>query len=564
MRKAPATVTVHVQPPEPHTPWPGHIGDRPAELAIEPPARTARAKLLTAVLVAGAFAVVLAGLHSQLFDLERHAVPKELALHATALVSIALLAPAWRRIELGVVEALLAAFVAWSALSAALAVNPWLALRGFGVTFSAFVLYLAARQVAKHGLGRVALAGLASAAALGGLFGVAQAYGAEWTWLSDSRPPGGTFGNRNFLAHLMAIALPGLLLVAVRERRMRAVLGFLALLIAGAAIILTRSRGAWLGSTAALGVMAVAALMARRAAHGTVRKRRLVVATLALAGAAGTAIVMPNRLAWRTESPYAETFARIASYREGSGRGRLIQYRNSLALLPADPLFGVGPGNWYVHYPRVTTRGDPSFSAGDPMPTNPWPSSDWVALVTERGTVALLLVLLAGGAAALTAARRLLGTDPDAALRAVALLGMLAAVAITGAFDAVLLLPAPSFFVACMAGLLLGDTRPVITRELRRASRWGVIILASAVATVLVLTSLGHLLAIRIASAADTRAAYEHALRFYPGDHRLRLLLARRGPCSARVQHARVAAGLLPHHDAPRSALAACGTRVRD
>ncbi|MGH7553261.1 MAG: hypothetical protein ACREMQ_09590, partial [Longimicrobiales bacterium] len=228
-----------------------------------------------------------------------------------------------------------------------------------------------------------------------------------------------------------------------------------------------------------------------------------------------------------------------------------------------EPMFGVGPGNWFVHYPRTTTRDDRSFEVGSAIPTNPWPSSDWVALLAERGAAAVLVVLLAGGAIALTAARRLRGTDPDTSANAAALLAMLAAAAITGAFDAVLLLPPPAYFVAASAGLLLPETQPVTMRRLEAGRRRLATITAVAIATVLTLTSVGQVIAIRIASAHTTRAAHERALRFYPGDHRLRLRLMQRGPCSVRVRHARAAVELMPYHQAPRRALAACGFRIR-
>src|SRR5690606_10450495 len=83
-------------------------------------------------------------------------------------------------------------------------------------------------------------------------------------------------------------------------------------------------------------------------------------------------------------------------------------WRNSLNLAAENPALGVGPGNWFVHYPRVTTPGDPSFAAADPIPTNPWPSSDWVAMLVERGAPAALLLLLGGVAAAIVALTRIL------------------------------------------------------------------------------------------------------------------------------------------------------------
>jgi hypothetical protein len=43
---------------------------------------------------------------------------------------------------------------------------------------------------------------------LGALTGLIQAYGLLTTDLASPRAPGGTFGNRNFMAHLVALGLP--------------------------------------------------------------------------------------------------------------------------------------------------------------------------------------------------------------------------------------------------------------------------------------------------------------------------------------------------------------------
>jgi hypothetical protein len=70
-------------------------------------------------------------------------------------------------------------------------------------------------------------------------------------------------------------------------------------------------------------------------------------------------------------------------------------------------VFGTGPGNWMVKYPLVTQPGDPSYSGADPIPTNPWPSSDWMATLAERGVIGVLLLLLFGLSAVTVAFRRL-------------------------------------------------------------------------------------------------------------------------------------------------------------
>src|SRR5262245_50643550 len=149
--------------------------------------------------------------------------------------------------------------------------------------------------------------------------------------------------------------------------------------------VLTRSRASWRAGCVILGVVAISAWRGGRARATCGCRRGLAGAGLAIGAVA--AIVIASCRGWRSGSRYRDSTAGLVNYQEGSGRGRLIQYRNSLMLVLHDPVFGAGPGNWMVKYPLVTTPGDPSFSGADPIPTNPWPSSDWIAVLTERGVI---------------------------------------------------------------------------------------------------------------------------------------------------------------------------------
>jgi len=68
--------------------------------------------LVAFVLVAGGLGVVLAGMRSSFYVLEQHLVPKELVLSGTALLLLVILLPGWRRLETGLVGALLAMLTA--------------------------------------------------------------------------------------------------------------------------------------------------------------------------------------------------------------------------------------------------------------------------------------------------------------------------------------------------------------------------------------------------------------------------------------------------------------------
>jgi hypothetical protein len=220
-----------------------------------------------------------------------------------------------------------------------------------------------------------------------------------------------------------------------------------------------------------------------------------------------------------------------------------------------DPVFGTGPGNGPVKDPLVTTRGDPSYASNDPIPTNPWPSSDWVAMLSERGIVAVLLLLAAFAAMAVTAVRRLRHPDPALARQAIALLGVLAATIVTGAFDAVLLLAPPAILVWASAGVLLPETGRAGSLPLSRGKAVGLAGLALLLGGA---KSGGQLRSIALAGPGWPVERLERAVRMDPGSYRLHLMIAQRTRCARGADHAAAAARLFPHHGAPRRALARC------
>jgi O-antigen ligase len=500
-----------------------------------------KTRAAAALLVLGAFGVVLAGVASPRFDLDRYLVPKALALNVTALGMILLGFPSLRAARWGYAEWLFVAFIGSSGVSTALATNRWLALSAWGIGVSSLVLMLAAREVAQTHRWPV-LVGLVAAAVVGAGLGIAQAYGASWEWLAQTRPPGGTFGNRNFLAHMSVLAAPLLAVLVARANRPRwLMLALVGLGVLTAAVILTRSRAAWLGGLGGGVAAAVALLISRGGARPTRRR------TLALAGALGiaaaAAVFIPNRLQWTSDSPYAETLTRLVESGQGSGRGRLIQYRNSLQLAKDAPVWGVGPGNWFVHYPRVTTDGDPAYAGSLSIPTNPWPSSDWVAILTERGVLGTLLFLIAGALAAGRALAYARSGSRDEAFAGAALVALIVTAFVTGSFDAVLLLAAPSYLVWTATGLLLPEPRrptewipPTPRRQVRAICALIVLMLVADTAT--------HTAAIVMTGTGRSRATLQRAARVAPGEHRLQILLAERGDCPAALQ----ARDLMPYH----------------
>jgi O-antigen ligase len=533
----------------------------------EPRTESPRPTPALLVLQAGAVLVVLAALPYHRFQLDRYTFIKELVLLAAALAATLLCLAAARRVAVFMVDTLLAGYLALSLVSTIFASNGWLATRALGVSLASAGLFWSARAVARAGHARPLLVALAVAAVLGAVTGLFQAYGLFTTELASlTRAPGGTFGNRNFMAHLVALGLPLLLMLTLQaKRRQTFLLGSAGLGLAVAALVLSRSRAAWLGALASLAFLAVEGLWSGRLWDDRrLRRRVTLLAGTALAGLV-LAITLPNRLAWRSDSPYLDSLTGVANFREGSGRGRLIQYGNTARMARDHPILGVGPGNWPVHYPRYMSPGDPSFDADDPIPTNPWPSSDWMAILAERGLPAFVLLILAGVSIALGAWARIRSeTRRPPALDDLTIVATLIAILVVGAFDAVLLLPAPAFLAWTAVGALASTARPIRDLALGPPVRRRIGLAVTALGAVLLARALAQVVAMALASSSG-RDARELAARVDPGSYRIHIALAeewrRAGRCDRARLHADRARDLHPNHPAPSVILRGCRRR---
>ena len=530
------------------------------------PTRSDRCAL--GLLQAGALATVVAAAPFTLFDLDRHTVPKELALHVAAGGAAALCAARARRLSLSLVDLLLLVFLLLSAVSALVATNHWLALRSLGVGVSGVLVFWTARALRTAGLARPLLLTLAAGVVLAAGTALLQAYGADSPLFAERRAPGGVFGNRNFMAHFVALGVPLLLMVTLESRRRREVwLPAAGAVILGVALVLSRSRAAWLGTIVAASILAVEGLWFGRLWRDVISRRRVLQFALGLGVGGLLALVLPNTLEWRSESPYLDSLKDVANYREGSGAGRLVQYGNTLRMAADHPFLGVGPGNWPVAYPRYTTPGDPAFDPDDFIPTNPWPSSDWIASLAERGVPATLALLAAIAALVVGGWRRWrLAPETTEGAESLALILIVATAAVVGSFDAVLLLPAPTLFVWGTLGLLgRAPRRSVLDVTLDRARAIRLAWSVAGLGLLCAARNVAQLGAMVVYGPAGRVADMERAVRIDPGSYRVRMLVGyawrNRGRCDRARLHAERARRLFPDHPAPKALLASCRPR---
>ncbi|MEZ4363431.1 MAG: O-antigen ligase family protein [Kofleriaceae bacterium] len=483
----------------------------------------------------------------------------------------------------GAAAALALAVVLGLVATLTVAENRSLAWSSWGLSTGAALGFGVTRALPERARGRLLLVVLAAVLVAAGV-AILEAFRLTPHLSTAHRVPGGTLGNRNHLSHLLVLTLPSIALLGVTGRRWVRALALLGALSAGYLIVLARSRGAWLG--AALVIALWTALVASRLRHGAPRStgRRATALVLALLLGAAAAVALPNRLRWRSAHPYRETLSSLVDSRSGSGRGRMIQYRTSLALASESLLLGVGPGNWSVQYPRVAAPGDPSVNASGLEPVNRVPSSDALAILCERGVIVLVL-LLAVAVQLLARARRALWrrTSLDEALALGAGGVTLLALGWLGVIDAVLVTPA----AACVASVVLGalvprptaPPHPIAAQAGDAASavasapcRAACVARTCAAVALAVLGLLGAsreaaLLVVRhqARTAARPEDVEARVVRYAGADYPARMTLAMRwafaGECDKAATHLDAAARLLPAATAPARLAASCAAR---
>jgi O-Antigen ligase len=507
-------------------------------------------------------AAVVVALPYKLFELDRYFVPKELVLNGAALIVAGALVFKRRTLRFDLVDGLLALFLLWGVASAIFATNHWLAQRSVAITVSGAIIFWGARAVAPTSY-RPILVACAVATACAAIFSLLQAYGLDTDYFSTNRAPGGTFGNRNFVAHIAAIGLPTLAWCTVTARRaIGALLGSLGCAIVGAALVLSRSRGAWLAVAAAAVVLFIPLIASRKYWRGQHIGGRFARLTLATVIGGMIAITLPNSLNWNSESPYLDSARGMIDYRKGSGRGRVAQYRNSLRMAASNPVFGVGPGNWPVEYVRFAPEGDRSV-ADDGMTANPWPSSDWVAFVSERGFVPTAALLSAFVILFFASLRRWSDLEnADVVLTQCVLAGTIVATLVVSAFDVVLVLGAPALLVWSILGATSGVRRGVKDVEVSPhtlAVAAAALLLASLVS---VARSVTQTVAMTAVGRGGLTAGWVEGAMWDPGSYRINYrvaeLYSRRGRCSIARGYARQAVSLFPHSPQARRVARNC------
>ena len=239
----------------------------------------------------------------------------------------------------------------------------------------------------------VVLMAITSTGLLISLLGIAQYLGWQPFKLPSAGLPSATLGFRNIAAMYLIQTIPfGLALLALARSTHQAWFGALTTGLMAVFLIYTRTRGAWLGLMTGLLLTSVL-LFATRSKAGSLpfqNKGLQIGVALALVFALtliplGVKKSGPQSIDEK-KSDIAGALSSIV--REGGDRGRLTMWRHTIEMVQGHPLFGVGLGNWAVHYPQYDGGDRITFGAAPERPHN-----DLLSVLSETGLVGLVCYL---------------------------------------------------------------------------------------------------------------------------------------------------------------------------
>ena len=236
-----------------------------------------------------------------------------------------------------------------------------------------------------------------------------------------------TLENPNLLGGFLLPVLPLALVALLRWRSLPQRLFALASLVLGlAALVLTYSRGAWMGMVASLGLLALL-LALRFTRHWPLFWRRTLPLLLLLGGAVALVVLVTQ-----VEPLRVRVMSLVAGREDSSNNFRINVWTAALAMIQDRPWLGIGPGNtaFNLIYPLYQ---QPKFNALSAY-------SIPLELLVEAGVPGLL----AGLAVLVTAVRTGLAAgrgDGPLALPSLAAVAVFLGLAVQGLTDTIFFRP---------------------------------------------------------------------------------------------------------------------------
>ena len=207
------------------------------------------------------------------------------------------------------------------------------------------------------------------------LFGLLQRLGvAEIAGYGVEREPVSVFGNLNVAAEWTAVAAMVVAVALPRTSGRARGLAFAALLLAGAYAVANQSRSALVALPVGLAVLAA------------LRRERLPLPLLTVLLGAALGFLLHTTAVRPDQAPLAELQRGTSTLAV-----RLEIAKGATKLFAESPVFGRGPGQFAVQYPRFRSQGEIEASShGRQFPTEVRTAhDDWLELLVDGGLPAL-------------------------------------------------------------------------------------------------------------------------------------------------------------------------------
>jgi O-antigen ligase len=326
---------------------------------------------------------------------------------------------------------------------------------------SGFLLFLVVSQIAISTFRDALLKCWVAAALPLSALGIAEYLGVSILEIPSAGLPSSTFGFRNIAAMYLIQTLPfAVAMLALARSRTWITVASLSTTAMLIFLLYTRTRGAWLGLSLGVAVTAVLMFTGRKALPGVhpPEKRRLTwgIASLVLAIGlgllpSGMQKVGPQHI---DEKKASVTDAATSVLRSDADRGRFAVWGHTIEMVRANPVMGVGLGNWSVHYPRFDRGDRVTFNTAPERPHN-----ELLEILTETGIIGLACYLWLGLAAISLAWRGIRSDRLEIFWLAAACLCSLLAITVHGFFSFPGERVTPTMLFWLSLGLLAGIDR---------------------------------------------------------------------------------------------------------
>lgn len=293
-------------------------------------------------------------------------------------------------------DALASIFFCCAIMSAVVRSNPldfvqeWLAV---WLPFVAMV-WLASQAAEDHTANEVLVNVIRLAGILVALSAIYDAAGGPLPWILPKRP-NGLLGNRSDVAAFCVAVIPFVFFGLLDQNsRFRDSLCLLLLIIA---IVISRSRAAWLVSGIVFLLLPLVLLLfvgRDRCLRNRFIGSLVLFYTVSLGGILVAVFFPWPRLHWVDVSPYSSTLHRLLEFDRGTGMARLQQYKLACAMLVDGFWFGSGPGAWRRDVVRYIDR-IPEIP-GSLVDHTQVPNSEFIKIATETGLIGLVLFVAMG------------------------------------------------------------------------------------------------------------------------------------------------------------------------